>query len=192
MAKEKTGNWFARHKFITVILAVIVIAVIGSALSGSDSDTGNTGNTEDTQASQKEQETTAKIGQAARDGKFEFTVTGFKCGEKKVGTNEFLQDEATGQFCRLSLSIKNIGNESQSLFADNQKLVDAEDREYSYDSSATIYAAPEDSGSTWYDEINPGNSVTGDILFDVPTNVTPVKAMLHDSAFSGGVEVNLQ
>ena len=35
-------------------------------------------------------------------------------------------------------------------------------------------------------------SVSGDIIFDIPKGVTPVTAVLHDSAFSGGVKVNLQ
>ncbi len=43
-----------------------------------------------------------------------------------------------------------------------------------------------------FDEINPGNSTTGTIVFDVPDESTIVDAELHDSAFSGGVTVNLQ
>jgi hypothetical protein len=34
--------------------------------------------------------------------------------------------------------------------------------------------------------------VTGDIIFDIPKDQTPVTAELHDSAFSGGVKVSLQ
>ncbi len=34
MSKEKNGNWFARHKVATVIIAVVVLGGIGGALSG--------------------------------------------------------------------------------------------------------------------------------------------------------------
>lgn len=54
----------------------------------------------------------------------------------------------------------------------------------------TAYAAPQ--GSTWYSDINPGNSVEGVIVFDVAKDVTPAIAELHDSSFSNGVKVALQ
>jgi hypothetical protein len=47
-------------------------------------------------------------------------------------------------------------------------------------------------GITWYEEINPGNNVSGEIVFDVPQRRQMVEAELHDSAFSGGVLVDLQ
>lgn len=162
--------------------------------NGGGSDTKTTGSSDSTEAKAEDSKpatTAAKIGQPVRDGKFEFTVNTIKCGETVVGTNEYLQAKAQGQFCRVNLTIKNIGNEAQSMFADNQKLIDGSNRQYSCDSDGTIYAAPS-GGGTWYDQINPGNSVTGDILFDVPAGVTPVTAELHDSSFSGGVKVSLQ
>jgi hypothetical protein len=133
----------------------------------------------------------AKIGQAVRDGKFEFTVTGFSCGQTSVGTNQYLTKQAQGQFCMLNLSIKNIGDQAQSLFSGNQKLLNGS-TQYSADDTATLYAGPSGSTSTWFNDINPGNSVSGTIVFDVPKGVTPTQAELHDSAFSGGIKVNLQ
>jgi hypothetical protein len=40
-------------------------------------------------------------------------------------------------------------------------------------------------------EINPGNSVSGIVVFDVLTGQTPDHLELHDSLFSGGVTVNV-
>lgn len=196
MAKDNNNdkkNWFARHKVLTVILGfVLLMVIVGAAGGGSDKSGTDTANSSTNgKAEDKPAATTAKIGQAVRDGKFEFTVNSMKCGETTVGTNEYLQAKAQGQYCRVNLTIKNIGNEAQSMFADNQKLIDGSNKQYSYDSEGTIYAAPS-GGGTWYDQINPGNSVTGDILFDVPAGVTPVTAELHDSSFSGGVKVSLQ
>lgn len=39
MSKDKTGNWFGRHKVLTVIGALIVIGIIASAAGGSKSNT---------------------------------------------------------------------------------------------------------------------------------------------------------
>jgi hypothetical protein len=55
---------------------------------------------------------------------------------------------------------------------------------------ATIYNSP--NGTSWYDNINPGNKVEGAILFDLPKDQTPTTAELHDSAFSSGVKITLQ
>ncbi len=57
MAKDtekKTGNWFARHKFLTVVLAIIVITIIASA-SGGDS-SSNTGNASQSSSSNANKE----------------------------------------------------------------------------------------------------------------------------------------
>jgi hypothetical protein len=188
---DKEGNWFKRHKILTVILVIVALGVIGSALGGGSDTTSTSTSPKSSESSENEQSATAKIGEPARDGKFEFTVSKVKCGEKSVG-DQFLKEKAQGQFCRLSLSIKNIGNEAQSLFSSEQKLFDDKGSEYVADDTATIYASSDSSGSTWFDEINPGNSVKGDILFDVPAGTKIVSAELHDSAFSGGVKVDLK
>ena len=53
-----------------------------------------------------------------------------------------------------------------------------------------MYAAPQ--GATWYSDINPGNSVEGIIVFDIPKDQIATSAQLHDSAYSNGVKISLQ
>jgi hypothetical protein len=60
---------------------------------------------------------------------------------------------------------------------------------YEADTSAAIYLDEE--SNAFLEEINPGNSVNGVILFDIPKDAQIVKLELHDSAFSGGVTVNV-
>jgi len=173
-----------RHKVLSVILGLVVIGIISSA-AGGGSKSNNSGN----KSSSSKTATAAKIGEAANDGKFEFTVKSVECGKTSVGS-QYLTKEAQGQFCLLSVTVKNIGDEAQSLFSTNQKLLNAQGQQYAADDTATIYAAP--NGSSWYSNINPGNSVEGTIVFDIPKDQTAVTAELHDSALSSGVKVNLQ
>ena len=63
-------NWFARHKVVSVILAVILIATIAGA-AGGDSKSG-TSSADKAKTDNKTATTTAKVGEAARDGQFEF------------------------------------------------------------------------------------------------------------------------
>jgi hypothetical protein len=104
--------------------------------------------------------------------------------------DDIVSATAQGQFCRLNVTVKNIADQSQSLDSDSQYLFNAKGQKYSSDSTATLYAAPD--SSSWYTDINPGNSVTGDIIFDIPKDQVPATAEMHDSAFSGGVSVGLQ
>lgn len=140
-------------------------------------------------AEKKNEPQQPKIGEPARDGKFEFIVKSVSCGKPSVGS-DFTTKNAQGQFCLVNVSVKNIGNEAQSLFSSNQYVYNAENQKYSADDQATLYAAG--SASTWYSDINPGNSVEGVIVFDIPKDKTPTIAELHDSAFSGGVKIKLQ
>lgn len=185
-------QWFKKHKVITVILVLIVLGVIGSAAGGNKQNSNSKSSSSTASSSSSSKATTAKVGQPADDGKFEFTVSSIQCGQTTVGTNQYLQKQAQGQYCLLNLSIKNIGDQAQSLSSSDQYLYDAQNHKYSADDTATIYNEPSGNSSTWYNSINPGNSVTGTIVFDIPKGVTPTTAELHDSAFSGGVKVTLQ
>lgn len=170
---------------------LIFVSLVNGAKNVSTNTSSNNGSQQSNSSSNSKPAEVAKIGQAVRDGKFEFTVTGFSCGQTSVGTNQYLTKQAQGQFCMLNLSIKNIGDQAQSLFSGNQKLLNGT-TQYSADDQATMYAEPSGTSTTWFNDINPGNSVSGTIVFDVPKGVTPNQAELHDSSFSGGVKVNLQ
>jgi hypothetical protein len=131
---------------------------------------------------------TAKVGEAARDGKFEFTVQQVKCGVPQVGT-EPLGKKAQGQFCLVTLQVKNIGKEAQAFSDSSQKASGADKTQYSTDSAAGLYANQD--AATLFNQINPGNQVTGVLVYDIPAAATLAKLELHDSPFSSGVAVQL-
>jgi Domain of unknown function (DUF4352) len=63
------------------------------------------------------------------------------------------------------------------------------DKQYSASSDALL--AIDESQNFFLQEINPGNSVKGIIVFDIPKGGQPDRLELHDSPFSGGVTVTL-
>lgn len=134
-------------------------------------------------------EAAAGLGQPVRDGDFEFVVNGIDCGETTIG-DEFLSTDAQGQFCQVALSITNIGDSAGMFFGDNTYLINDAGQEFSADSEAAIYLG--DNADGLLSEINPGNTLDGTVVFDVPADATPVAIELHDSAFSDGVQVALQ
>lgn len=187
-------SWFRRHKILTalvgIVALIIVIVVVSTSGGGGSGDTQSATTTKESQSQgdgeQKKDRGAAGIGTAVRDGKFEFTVTSVQSGGTNIG-GEFGKD-AQGKFIQIHLTVRNIGDQSQLFEGSDQKLFDAQNREFSADTEAA-FSLPE--SQSFINDINPGNTVKGIVVFDVPKDITPAKIELHDSFLSGGVTVNL-
>ena len=178
--------WFKKKRII--IPAVILLLIIAKAATGgSPANTGSDTNSSSSSGSQEQ--AMAKIGDDATDGSLKFNVSDVNCGRERIG-NDVIGTKAQGQFCLITLSIENIGTEAQTLYADSQKLFDAKGREFSPDTTAALYLGSD--ASTIFEEINPGNTLNGVLIYDVPKNVSLDKIKLYESMFSGGVEVSLK
>lgn len=207
----KQKSWFARHKVLTAILVLVVLVVAGTSLGGGDEEVPS-GSASEPPAEQAAEpaadddapadaapaeeleepaaepaEDAAGIGDPVRDGKFEFTVTEVETGVSEVG-DEFLSEQAQGQFVLVHMTVSNIGDQAQMLSGSNQTLIDDQGREHSANGSAAIYL---EGSETFLNDINPGNSVEGTVVFDIPADAEPAAVELHDSMFSGGVTVSL-
>jgi hypothetical protein len=203
-------SWFARHKFLTVLLALVVLAGLSRAFGTGDTaqpetagspggqvaaaDPGKTdagkadsGKEDSGKAGPADSAKTAKVGTAVRDGQFEFTVTKVEKGVASVGA-DFLAEKAQGQFVLVHVTVKNIGAKPQTLIDSVQKVRDGEGREFTTDSTAAIVIKGND---VFFNEINPGNAVKGTLVYDMPKGAKPASIELHDSMFSGGVTVTL-
>ena len=109
------------------------------------------------------------------------------CGKASVGSSG-LQKQAQGQFCLVSMTVKNVGDKAQLLDSSSQKAFNPQGQEFSSDGAAAIYL---DHSNTFLNEINPGNSVKGIVVFDIPKDAKLSRLELHDSFMSGGVIVTL-
>ena len=193
-----------RRKWLWVVGGTVALILVGAALGGGDDSTTITPDTSEPAAAAESKADHAKaadepkaepkaeklpgIGDQAKDGKFTFVVTKVEKGPKTIG-NEFLNTKAQGVFWLINVEVTNHGNEPQLFTDDNQYLL-VGDTKYSADSEAGIYL--EGNEEVWLEEINPGNTVKGTLVFDLPEGVTPEMAELHDSPFSGGVKVALK
>jgi hypothetical protein len=123
---------------------------------------------------------TAKIGDKVTDESYQFTVSKISCGVGRVGS-QYFGEKAQGQFCMVSLKVKNLGKEPINYSSKNQALVDTKDRTYSPDDGA------------WIGEINPGNTLKTVVPFDIPKKAKPDYLLLTAGVwgFSEGVRVKL-
>jgi len=178
-----------------VVGGVILLIIVAAALGGGNSGTGtNTATgTSNSQAAPAQAAAPAPgIDSKVRDGKFEFVITKVTHAKSVGDTSLGLGDTAQGRYVILHIRVTNIGTEAQTLDDSAQYVYDAAGRKFSASTSADIdLGGVNGQSSTWFDDINPGNSVHGRIAFDLPAGDKAVKAELHDSAFSDGVTVKL-
>ena len=125
----------------------------------------------------------APIGSKVSDGKFSFTVS-----DVSPATTRYGDPQPRGQWVIATMTVTNEGNEPQSFFAGNQKLIDTNGREYAADTMAA-YAMNRDDAMTI--DVNPGFTIGVKVPFDVPPGTDIDRIELHDSAFSDGVSVKV-
>lgn len=182
--RKASRPFFKKKRFILLaviaLIVIIVIATSGGDDNGSSSSTGGSSSGGSADA--------VGLNQAVQDGKFEFAVTGVDCSKNTLGADP-VSTQATGVFCLVNVSVANIGDEAQTLDSTSQYGYDAAGKKYSTDTEAAFYL--ENAGSTLFEQLNPGTSVDGVLIFDVPAGTQLTKLELHDSMLSGGVTVNL-
>ncbi|WP_017624822.1 DUF4352 domain-containing protein, partial [Nocardiopsis chromatogenes] len=153
---------------------LVFILVIGGCMAaflstGSDggggsssSDGGDGGNSEGGGSE------AAAIGDTVESGAFAFTVTNVESGVTEVSDESgMLTETPDGQYVVVDVTVENIGDESGIFDSSSQTLIDADGKEYSTDTAAEMTGGTD----SFVNEINPGNSVEGQLIFDVPEGV---------------------
>lgn len=191
MKERSHKNWFSQHKVLTVIIIIVVLAGIGAIGNGNKS---NKPVSTPQASSNTANKAVPGINQAANDGKFQFTVASLKCGVAQVVDPDMtsVTSDPQGQYCLMDLTVTNVGTQAQSFEASEQYIYSADNKQYSSDTQATILLQGSGSQFAAYPTINPGVSISGTLVYDIPVGQTPATAMLHDSSLSNGVKVNLQ
>lgn len=188
-------------KRVWVWIAIVVVVLIGlSAVGGGGTDTappagdpaagGDAGGQSDAGGEKGDgggeksdgggQEAPAGLNTPVLAGDVEYTITAWECG---VEMESPLAEDPQGQYCKMQLTAKNTGSKAVDLSSSFIKVGDGS-AEYestiSYNDDAIIY-----------EKINPGNTLTGTVYFDVPEASTPTVALLQGDIFGKTVEVSL-
>lgn len=199
-------SFVARHKILTAVGAVIAVIIVvqlaggggssdgeGSAGDVTQADAGTEGGASDEGGASEgdpdagsADDTVAGLGTPVRDGQFEFVVTEVEAGVPSIGSSPLSQD-AQGQFVVVRLTVTNIGDQAQTFDQSSQEMVDTQGRQLASDPTAGIYLDDQN----FLTQINPGNSVEGVVVFDIPADAVPATLELHDSFLSDGVTVTL-
>jgi len=128
------------------------------------------------------------IGTSVRDGKFEFTLTSIEPPVRTLGA-DFARQTAQGEYVIFRVTVANIGDRPQTLFAEAQAAYAGDTK---YGSSSDALFTVEGAGDTFPTKINPGNSLGNvPLVFDVPPGTVLTELELDDSLFSGGAIIKL-
>lgn len=126
--------------------------------------------------------------QPVRDGSFQFTADGMRCGVQSIGTPDE-QQSPTGQFCVVTLTVKNVGS-SPAVFADSiQKAYGPGGVWFSADTSAGFYANPDP--TIFLNEINPGNMVKAVVVYDIPQSGRIMRLEVHENPWTPGALIKI-
>jgi hypothetical protein len=173
---------------------IVVLLIIGAALGGGEDTAapppaGASKAPSDEPSPNASEVPTYKVGDKVTDDGYQFTVTKVSCGVRQVG-DQYMGDKAQGQFCMVSLRVKNLSKDPITFSSENQALVDTKGRTYSPDDEAWLYV-DEDVDATG--EINPGNTLKTTVPFDVPKKAKPDYLLLKAGVFGfpEGVRVKL-
>jgi hypothetical protein len=129
------------------------------------------------------------VEQPVRDGQFEFVVHSVTCGRSTLDNGILLHATAKGQFCVVDLSVRNIGTQARQFADGAQQAIGAQGQQYAADTGAGVVA--NGNGNAVWDAVNPGIALDVKVVFDVPLGATIVRMVLHDSALSHGVTVQV-
>lgn len=113
-----------------------------------------------------------KIGEVTKVGDVEYIVNS-KSVSQNVG-GEYGKT-ANGSYLILNVTVKNTGKKSITVTNDFFKLLKG-DTEYETDSLAGVYANEE--GKFFLSELNPENSITGNVVFDLNTETANASGLV--------------
>ncbi|WP_127499017.1 DUF4352 domain-containing protein [Actinoplanes solisilvae] len=125
---------------------------------------------------------------AASEGTIAITVTKTECGLSEVGPTD-LPLAAEGEFCLVTMGIRNTGKAPRLLDPGAQRGIDGQGRSHRVAEQAAVLVNDQD--PSLLDEIPPGATRQGVIPFDVPKGARLTAFVLHKSPDSTGVRVPL-
>lgn len=182
-------NWFLRHPILTVIFALIVISILNGPKSGTNTDTqqNSAPNNENKQDEVKQY----GLNEQVQDGDMAFTVT--KVTTAKTLGNSYTKKDAQGTFYVLTLKIENKGSKTATFDSSMAKVTDDAGREFDRSiEGQTAKGMAEGNVDLFLQQIQPSLSVTGDLVFDLPSDVQNPMLVVKGSLFAKGAKIKLQ
>lgn len=172
---------------VIVIAAIIFISVIsgGDESPSTSSEGESSSKTED-----NKEERIVKIRDEVIANDLAFTVTDISQA-KSLGSS-FTKADAQGTFNVVTLTIKNVGKETVTIDSSMMKIIDSEGRKFDRSvDGQTAKGLSQGKVDLFLQQVQPGLSVTGDLVFDLPDDATDLKLIVKGSMFGTEKQISL-
>lgn len=169
---EKEDNFISKHPYYTILIFFGILIIL-SMFANIGSETNSQSNSVNVPENTIQ---TYSLGDKFVLENFAYTFTNLE--KTSFVGNEYFGDEANGEFLIFDVSVENVGNEAD--YINNEiYLIDNQGREFEQDDDAWIYL----DDNLIFEELNPGLTKKGQIIFDVPEN-SNYKIGIKKSAWS--------
>ncbi|MBI2549143.1 DUF4352 domain-containing protein [Candidatus Woesearchaeota archaeon] len=184
--------WYKKWWAIAIFIFIGLI-IISSLFGGNDDSTENAKPDEENRAGLQQQEQqqevkTYQLGDEIQAGDFTWKITGVstakEIGQDLAGT--FFGETADGIFVIVDVEVSNTAKSAKYLTNSFVKLIDEQSREFSPNTAAAIYLKPEGS-ALLFEQINPGITKKGKIVYDVPEGVNNFNVKITSNLLSSNI-----
>jgi hypothetical protein len=189
--RSRTRRWFTTKPFFLSLAVIFLIGIIWVASSRAgfgNSDAAKSGSQVAVTNAPQVKAVTAAMGSKARDGDFEFVVTGVQHPGKTLAGKVGETLIAHGEFVIVKVNVTNVGKVDKAPSCSCQILIT--DKGQMLKASSSILRTKD--ALKFVQLIPPGSTVNGVLmLFDVAPGTNVVNIQLHDTPASPGVNVKL-
>lgn len=184
-------------KFILWVVGIFIILGVIGDLMGDDGDStkGNNSTTASSKVDsevkntdQKEEKKVHAIGEKVEVGKLAYTVSNVETTNELKSDNEYIEPATTdGQFVVIDIEAFNNDKETRMVDSSMFKIKDNQGREFEPTVETEVMMALGDFAHFFLQDINPGISKTGKLVFELPSDATSFSLEVSSGyGFAGG------
>ena len=174
-----------------IFVGLIILGVIANLSDGNKTTTQNQNAEKTSTTSTSKQEKVYGLNDVVQDEELAFTVTGVEKADT-LG-NQFTNKNAQGQFYIITVKIENKGNKTTTFDSSMAQVIDSQGREFERSiEGQTAKGMAQGNVDLFLQQIQPSLSVTGDLVFDLPSDIQNPILLVKGSLFSKGAKINLQ
>lgn len=181
------------------IILLIVLGIIIGIVGGGDEETTNTNSTEQkeevkSEESKQEEKKVAGIGETATVADVGFTVQNVEETNEIDSGNEFIENATTdGKFIIADIKIDNGQKEALTIDSSFFKIITADGTEYEPVTDGTVFMAMSQEDDFFLQQINPGLSKAGKVVFEVPADLDLATSTLYcQTGFFGTESIEIK
>jgi len=170
---------------VFALVVVVIIIIVAASGGGDNGDSGSTpgddtGATEQQEGSPEEEEAPEEGGDETAEGVPEDSDYDITIDSTERATTigpEGLEEEAQGEYIVIEISFTNNGSEAVDIGSDAFSLQSADGTSYDGSTDSTFME-----NALVYETVNPGNTYTGVVAYDVPEG-TEIDSLVYEDIF---------